>query len=67
MRTVNPTMEAVPWLVSPGASRKARAPSHSTPSNPKEPEMADVLYVVLTVAAFAVLALIVKGVGRLER
>jgi hypothetical protein len=29
--------------------------------------MADVLYVVLTVAAFVVLALIVKGVERLER
>ncbi len=29
--------------------------------------MADVLYVVLTVATFAVLTLIVKGVERLER
>jgi hypothetical protein len=29
--------------------------------------MADVLYVVLPVATFAVLALIVKGVERLER
>jgi hypothetical protein len=37
------------------------------PSSHKEPEMADVLYVVLTVATFAVLALIVKGVERLER
>jgi hypothetical protein len=36
-------------------------PSH------KEPVMADVLYVVLTVATFAVLALVVKGVERLER
>jgi hypothetical protein len=29
--------------------------------------MADVIFVVLTVAAFAVLALVVKGVERLER
>jgi hypothetical protein len=29
--------------------------------------MADVLYVALTVATFAVLALVVKGVERLER
>jgi len=48
-------------------TRKARAPDLPTPSTHKEPEMADVLYVVLTVATFAVLALIVKGVERLER
>jgi hypothetical protein len=36
-------------------------------SSHKEPEMADVLYVVLVIATFAVLALIVKGVERLER
>jgi len=29
--------------------------------------MADVIYVALTIATFAVLALIVKGVERLER
>ena len=33
----------------------------------KEPEMADVIFVALTVAVFAVLALVVKGVERLER
>jgi hypothetical protein len=32
----------------------------------EESEMADVLYVVLTVATFAVLALVVRGVERLE-
>ena len=33
----------------------------------EEPEMGDVIFVVLVVATFAVLALIVKGVERLER
>ncbi len=33
----------------------------------KEPAMDDVIYVVLTIAVFAVLALVVKGVERLER
>jgi hypothetical protein len=44
-----------------------RAPGRPPTADFKEPEMADVLYVVLTVATFAVLALIVKGVERLER
>jgi hypothetical protein len=33
----------------------------------KEPEMDDVAYVALTVVTFAVFALVVKGVERLER
>jgi hypothetical protein len=40
--------------------------NHSQPSH-KEPEMGDVIFVVLVIATFAVLALIVKGVERLER
>ena len=36
-------------------------------SSQEEPEMGDVIYVVLVVATFAVLALVVKGVERLER
>lgn len=69
MRAVHSSMEAVPWLMAPGAqAHKARAPGDRPPTvDSKEPEMADVLYVVLTVATFAVLALIVKGVERLER
>jgi hypothetical protein len=39
---------------------------HPQPIN-KEPEMGDVIFVVLVIATFAVLALIVKGVERLER
>jgi hypothetical protein len=41
--------------------RTAIRPSH------QEPCMADVLYVVLTIATFAVLALVIKGVEHLER
>ena len=33
----------------------------------REPDMGDVIYVVLVIATFAVLALVVKGVERLER
>ena len=36
-------------------------------SSQEEPEMGDVIYVVVTIATFAVLALVVKGVERLER
>jgi hypothetical protein len=51
-----------------GANHRVRAERavHQPPSH-KEPEMADVIYVALTVATFAVLALVVKGVERLER
>jgi hypothetical protein len=44
-----------------------RARALYPPSSKEEPEMGDVIYVALVVAAFAVLALIVKGVERLER
>jgi hypothetical protein len=37
------------------------------PPSIEEPAVADVLFVVLIVAVFAVLALVVKGVERLER
>jgi hypothetical protein len=68
MRTVHSKLEAVPWLVSHGASTTRFPPQGRPPTTDfKEPEMADVLYVVLTVATFAVLGLIVKGVERLER
>lgn len=42
-------------------------PAHSRVESHEEPEMADVIYVALVVATFAVLALVVKGVERLER
>ena len=37
------------------------------PTVVEEPDMADVIFVALTIAVFAVLALVVKGVERLER
>ena len=44
-----------------------RAASRPVPTVVEEPDMADVIFVVLTIAVFAVLALVVKGVERLER
>lgn len=68
MRTAQSKLEAVLWLVSHGApTTRFPPPGRPLTADFKEPEMADVLYVVLTVATFAVLALIVKGVERLER
>ena len=37
------------------------------PTVVEEPDMADVIFVALTIGVFAVLALVVKGVERLER
>jgi hypothetical protein len=69
MRTVHSRLEAVAWLVTHDALTTGFAPRGPSTNHrvTKEPEMADVLYVVLTVATFAVLALVVKGVERLER
>jgi hypothetical protein len=70
MRAVQSNLEGVPYLVAgERGSRPDRAPStaNQPQTSHKEPEMGDVIFVVLIVATFAVLALIVKGVERLER
>jgi hypothetical protein len=44
-----------------------RPTAHFQVFYPQEPTMADVIFVGVVIATFAVLALVVKGVERLER
>ena len=71
MRTVQMRRGAVPypWLGVCAAHDRALPPGPPDihKSSQEAPEMGDVIYVVLVIATFAVLALVVKGVERLER